>query len=515
MPDRLAILLPYQRRWIADRAQVKVAEKSRRIGMTWTEAADRALGAATAGRAGMDAWYIGYNKDMALEFIETAARWARRFNKAARAIEEIAVADEARDILAYRIRFASGHKIVALSSRPSNLRGKDGCAVIDEAAFHDDLPGLLKAALAFTMWGGMVRIISTHNGAENPFNELVTDIRAGRIPYSLHRVTLDDAIADGLYRKICAELRREWSEDGERAWRREIVEFYGDNAGEELFCVPRASAGAYLSSVIIESRMRAGAPVLRWSVPDEFARRPEEERRAQAQEWCDSFAGPALAALDPGLETCFGEDFGRSGDLTVIWAMQIGADLVRRTPMVIELRNVPFRQQEQILFYVADRMPRMRAGAMDARGNGQYLAETAAQRYGAKIAQVMLSVEWYRDNMPRYKAAFEDGAIEIPRDADILADHRAIVVEQGVARVGAARRKGTDGAERHGDSAIAAALAYFASRIDPAEIAYTPVGIARPAIFAGEGAYHGGFGPGDDDALGARRWRRGFGTGGW
>ena len=73
----------------------------------------------------------------------------------------------AADILAYRIRFASGHKIVALSSRPSNLRGKDGCAVIDEAAFHEDLPGLLKAALAFTMWGGLVRIISTHNGAHN------------------------------------------------------------------------------------------------------------------------------------------------------------------------------------------------------------------------------------------------------------------------------------------------------------------------------------------------------------
>ena len=33
--------------------------------------------------------------------------------------------DERSDILAYRIRFASGHKIVALSSRPSNLRGKE------------------------------------------------------------------------------------------------------------------------------------------------------------------------------------------------------------------------------------------------------------------------------------------------------------------------------------------------------------------------------------------------------
>src|SRR6204780_5759012 len=167
MSEPLSILLPYQRRWLADQSQVKVSEKSRGIGITWTEAADRALGAATTGTPRIGGLYIGYNKDMALEFIEAAARWAVRFNKAAEAVEEIVLEDERSDILAYRIRFASGHKILVLWSRPSNLRGKDGCAVIDEAAFHEDLPGLLKAALAFTMWGGMVRIISTHNGAHS------------------------------------------------------------------------------------------------------------------------------------------------------------------------------------------------------------------------------------------------------------------------------------------------------------------------------------------------------------
>jgi phage FluMu gp28-like protein len=156
------VLLPYQVRWIADDAAVKVAEKSRRVGITWAEAADAALSAAAT--AGMDTWYLGYNRDMAREFVETAAAWARQFNKAAHAIEEVVLDDERRDLLAYRIRFASGHKIVALSSRPSNLRGKQGRAVIDEAAFHDNLPELMKAALAFTMWGGLVRVISTHNG---------------------------------------------------------------------------------------------------------------------------------------------------------------------------------------------------------------------------------------------------------------------------------------------------------------------------------------------------------------
>ncbi|HYB91398.1 MAG TPA: terminase family protein [Candidatus Binataceae bacterium] len=513
MPDRLSILLPYQRRWIADGAQVKVAEKSRRIGATWTEAADCALRAAVAGRGGSDAWYIGYNKDMALEFVETAAMWARRFNKAARAIEEIAVADEDRDILAYRIRFASGRKIVALSSRPSNLRGKDGCAVIDEAAFHDDLPGLLKAALAFTMWGGRVRIISTHNGADNPFNELINDIRAGRLPYSLHRVTLDDAIRDGLYGKICERLKREWSAEGERAWRRELLDFYGDNADEELFCIPRASSGTFLSSMLIESRMRAGIPVLRWSMPSDFSNQPEEHRKSACAAWCDDNLAEPLAAIDPAAATCFGEDFGRLGDLTVIWPLVIGEGLVRRTPLAIELRNIPFRQQEQVLFYVADRLPRLVAGAMDARGNGQYLAEAARQRYGGRIIQVMLTAEWYRDNMPRYKAAFEDAMIELPRDADILGDHRAIAIEQGVARVSDRRTRGADHGQRHGDSAIAAALAYFASRAETNEIAYTPAPAAnRSAETPATGLYGP---PADDDSPIGIRAGRGFGGGAW
>src|SRR5262249_39713789 len=155
-----------------------------------------------------------------------------------------------------------------LSSRPSNLRGKQGRAVIDEAAFHDNLPELLKAALAFTMWGGAVRVISTHNGAHNPFNELVNDVRAGRRPFSLHRVTLDDALADGLYYRICERTGRPYNGAAELEWRKRLFAEYGESAAEELMCVPRASAGAFLSSILIESRMRADAPVLRWEVAE-------------------------------------------------------------------------------------------------------------------------------------------------------------------------------------------------------------------------------------------------------
>ena len=88
---------------------------------------------------------------MAIEFIDACAMWAKAFNRAASEIEEEILQDEDKDILTFNIRFNSGFKIQALSSRPSNLRGRQGNVTIDEAAFHEHLAEVLKAALALTM----------------------------------------------------------------------------------------------------------------------------------------------------------------------------------------------------------------------------------------------------------------------------------------------------------------------------------------------------------------------------
>ena len=457
------ILLPYQRDWTGDPAQVKVIEKSRRIGLSWSEAADDTLHASKS--SGSDVWYIGYNKDMAEEFIDDCAFWARQYDLAAGAVEEEVLEDEDKDILTFRIKFSSGHKIVALSSRPSNLRGKQGVVVIDEAAFHDDLGELLKAAMALLIWGGRVRVISTHDGEDNPFNELVKDIRAGRKPYSLHRVTFDDALEQGLFRRICLKTGREWSPEAEAAWRREIIDLYGDSAREELFCIPSQGSGTFLSRAMVEQCMDTGIRVIRYGQDDDFARRPKPWREKEVADWCADTIEPLLAQLDPKRQSFFGQDFGRSGDLSVIVPLQERQDATFRAPFVLELANMPFEQQKQILFFIVDRLPRFRHGALDARGNGQYLAEVAMQKYGeARITQVMLSEPWYRENMPPYKAAFEDRSILLPRDADIIEDHRAFKVVRGVARIPDTRTTGSDGRKRHGDSGIAGALAWFATR---------------------------------------------------
>ncbi len=155
--DAPPVLLPYQQRWVADTSPLKVIEKSRRTGITWAEASDNVLTAASSAPAGgMNVYYIAYNQDMTVEYIQACAMWARAFNYAASEIEEgfWEEDDDDKHIRTYTIKFPdSGFRIVALSSRPSNLRGRQGIIVIDEAAFHEQLDELLKAALAMLIWG--------------------------------------------------------------------------------------------------------------------------------------------------------------------------------------------------------------------------------------------------------------------------------------------------------------------------------------------------------------------------
>ena len=110
------------------------------------------------------------------------------------------------------------------------------------------------------VWGGQVHIISTHNGAENAFNTLVQDIRAGKLPYSLHRTTFSEAVADGLYERVCLRLGKPATAEGKAEWQADIYRQYGADAAEELDCIPKAGGGTWLSRALIEARAWSSRP---------------------------------------------------------------------------------------------------------------------------------------------------------------------------------------------------------------------------------------------------------------
>lgn len=476
--DPNELLLGYQKRWIADESQLKIAEKSRRTGLTWAEAADDVLIASrNKSDGGSDVFYIGSNKEMAREFIDACAMWASKFNRASGQIQEELFEDEDKDILTYVIYFASGFKIKALSSNPKNLRGMQGVVCIDEAAFHEKLAEVLKAALALTMWGAKVRLISTHNGVDNLFNQLIQDSRAGRKSYSIHTITLDDACREGLYQRICQVSKRPWSVELEAEWKAGLLRETAteEDALEEYYCVPKRSSGGYLPRPLVDRAADKNKVILRFECDARFMEWTEEEREILTLEWLLNEVLPELENLNKDYRHSFGVDFARSGDLSVFAVVATLPNTARNVEITLEIRNCPYNQQRQIMLFVLSKLPRFIGSAFDATGNGGYLAEAALIRYGSSMVEtVQLNDKWYREWMPKYKALYESDLIRIPQNEEIILDQGHIVVINGVPKIDKNRTQGKSG-KRHGDSAVAYCMAVRASYMTGGEIDFIPL----------------------------------------
>ncbi|MBS9780886.1 MAG: hypothetical protein KGV56_00150 [Gammaproteobacteria bacterium] len=461
-----ALLLTYQFKVVFDDSRVIVVEKSRRIGLSWAIACKAVLVAMAS--KGQDVWYVGYNREMAQEFIRDCAFWAKTFGEVTDLFGEATLDNTDKDVLNYGIKFASGFRITALSSKPSNLRGKQGLVIIDEAAFHDQLGELLKAAMALLIWGGQVIIISTHNGVDNPFNQLCEEIRAGKKSYKLFKIVFDEAVKQGLYQRICQMRGIKWTAEKEREWVAGIYQEYGDDADEELRVIPSNSGGAVLSRALLNLRAD-DVPVLTLEKSTSFGEMPKYQRREMIADWCDSELAPLLDDLDATREHVFGQDFARSGDLSVLAPLEISLTTQKRVPFMVELRNIPYDQQEQIVLYILQRLPRFSNACFDATGNGEWLAEAIKDVYGNRIDAVKLNNAWYENNMPAFVAAFEDDDIRIPKNSNVIDDLRSLQRIDGIIKL--PKGKTGNSKDRHGDAAIALALAYTASR---QEIDYVP-----------------------------------------
>lgn len=495
MPDLIddvglpKILLPYQARVVSllDNSATRAlfVEKSRRIGLTWGLAAYAVLRAGRDKSAGgMDVMYISFSQEMTREFVDACAMWARAFSVAAQDAEETLFPDTDkngdRSIAAFRIRFASGFEIMALSSAPRSLRGKQGVVIIDEAAFVDDLAELQKAAMAFLMWGGQVIVCSTHNGAENYFNSQIQDILSGRLPYEHVRIDLDDALRDGLYKRIALVTGAQWSPAAEAKWRQDIIDFYGDGADEELFCIPSLGTGAWMPAPLIEARMTAtDAPVLRLDLPADYLQLPPVTQKSLISPFMEELE-EALGKVDLSLRYSAGFDFARVSDLSVLDLMGIEQQLKRREALSVEMRGVPGKEQILIVGTVLEHVKsRLTGAAFDATGMGWIVAEEMGRRFGLRESEdgsglvwaIKFTEEWYRIHMPPLKAAFEDDMIAIAPDDDHLSDIRAVKVIRGTPRV-PPTREGQAGKKRHGDYLIALALAHFSSRMRHVEYGY-------------------------------------------
>jgi phage FluMu gp28-like protein len=494
-PAKDGFLMKHQQAWVADQSPLKLAEKGRRTGITFAEAFDDVIVANTARSEGGDnTFYIGDTKPKGREFIATCAMFREKLLGAGAIIERFEYSEgldpaTSKTATGYRlVDPVTGNRIEGLSSNPANIRGLQGRVVIDEAAFHPDVVEVMKAVNALLIGFGVIRVISSHNGVANAFNQVIQETRAGIYDYVIHKVTFDDAVANGLYERLARARGRTPTEADKAEWYRRIRRSYGsdlDAMREELDAIPKKSAIQYLSRVLIESCVESDIPVVRLEMASEFGRKPPREREDEIAEWLQAVIEPLLKKLNPRLIHVVGSDFARSGDASTLIPLAIMPNLRRKPPFIIETKNVPFEQQQQIYRFVIRGLRRFSAGAFDATGNGAQVAEHVADHFGhERIHQIKLSSGWYDLNMPKLRKAFEDLMISVPADELIVEDLRMVRLVNGVPMV--PRETGQKG--RHGDSAVAYCLAWFASEQEGyQEFAYEAVTPASAPGKAGLG----------------------------
>ncbi len=487
------IFMAHQTAWVADDSDLKLSEKGRRTGITWAEAQDDTLIAAASREAGGDnVFYIGDTKEKGLEFIGYCAHFAKFIEdtpvdiwEGETQVEYVADGQPVVERLAsYTIRFKSGFRISALASRPAVIRGLQGVVVIDEAAFHPNVKGVIDACNALLIWGGRIRIISTHNGVLNAFNELVKETREGRWNYSLHRVTFDDAVKNGLYERVC--LVRGWkpSAKGKQQWYDKIRGAYGtrvEAARQELDAIPLEGGGTMLPMAWIEACMTSDLKVVRWEPPtaedDKFVDWPEKARRAEMELWLRDNVEPLLDLIPENARTALGGDFAMRVDRSSYTVGYRAPNKVLMAAFTLEMRGCPYDQQRQALFFLYENLKRLGKVVLDARGNGMPLAQESRQKLGRnRVEELMANDAWYMEWTPKLREAFESQMILMGEDADHKSDLKQFQMSpNGVWKIPQSiRNVGSDGGKRHGDFGISLLNFFVAADADVIEYDYTP-----------------------------------------
>ncbi|MDO8940892.1 MAG: terminase family protein [Methylicorpusculum sp.] len=452
-PD--AIFLPFQEQWIKDDARLKLMEKSRQIGVSWSTAYKADERTAQAGQK-WDQWVSSRDDLQARLFIEDCKMWAKVLQIAAADLGE-RVIDEKAKLTAYVLEFSSGRRIHSMSSNPDAQAGKRGGRILDEFALHPDPRKLWSIAYPGITWGGSMEIISTHRGSHNFFNSLIREVREHGNPknISLHRVTLQDALDQGFLYTLQKALPKDHEVQAmdEAAYFDFIKSGCADEESflQEYMCEPADDDAAFLEYDLIAGCEYAAGEA--WEYPDLV--RGERYRPPQS-----AASGPLFAGLD----------IGRKKDLTVLWVLEKLGDVLY-TRLIIELKNMPKPDQEKIIWPVLAQMNR---ACFDATGLGIGWTDDAQRVFGQyRIEGVTFTGRVKETLAYPVRGMMQDKKLRIPYTPQIRADLRAVTkVTTAAGNIRFTAERSENG---HADRFWALALAVHAAQNGTTGNTYTPL----------------------------------------
>ena len=424
-----AIFLPFQAAWIEDTKRLKLMEKSRQIGISWSTAYAADQRTAVQG-ARYDQWVSSRDDIQARLFLEDCKLWAVAMNVVAQDLGE-QVIDETEKHTAYVLRFANGRRIHSMSSNADAQAGKRGSRILDEFALHPDPRKLWTIASPGITWGGSLEVISTHRGSHNYFNSLVREVKEGGNPkrISLHTVTLQDALDQGFLWKLQQNLpvedeRQEMAEADYFDW---VKSGCADEESflQEYMCQPADDDAAFLEyDLIAASEYAAGA------------------------NWTATEGGELFAGID----------IGRKRDLTVLWVVERLGDVLY-TRHVEALRNMSKPDQEKVLWPWMERCART---CIDYTGLGIGWGDDAQRRFGTYSVELVTFTPRVKESLAYpVRAQMEDRRLRIPHEGQIRADLRSVTKQ--VTAAGNVRFTAERTPDGHADRFWALALAIHAA----------------------------------------------------
>ncbi|MFI3218371.1 MAG: terminase family protein [Methylococcales bacterium] len=436
IPDNpKGLFLRDQEKWIKDGSRLKLMEKARQIGISWSTAYAADERTAKAG-ARHDQWVSSRDDLQARLFIEDCKMWARLLNIAAADLGET-VLDEKKKITAYVLEFSSGRRIHSMSSNPDAQAGKRGGRILDEFALHPDPRKLWSIAYPGITWGGSMEIISTHRGSHNFFNQLIREIKENGNPKKIshHRITLQDALEQGFLYKLQQAL----PSDDEIQTMDEAAYFDFIRSGcadeesfqQEYLCNPADDDSAFLEYDLIAS--------CEYGAAEQWEYLLEDLKTAK---------GTLVAGID----------IGRKSDLTVIWVMEKLGDVLY-TRMIIELQNMRKSDQEKVFYPL---IPYMQRVCLDYTGLGIGWGDDAQDKFGKYRIECVTFTNRVKESMAyAFRGKFEDKKIRIPFNPKVRADLRAI--KKTTTAAGNIRFMAERTTEGHADRFWAGALAVLAA----------------------------------------------------
>lgn len=409
----------YQRAALEDRARFKALMWSRQTGKGFAIALEinaDILQAEAAGAA-VD-WLIVSRSLIAARQLGRKVRGiGRAMTQAAQLVEpKLADLGESQTELTY----PGGSRVLILSSSPDAAVGFTGNVVIDEIDTHKQAFELFGNTFPVVSTGQHRLIITSTPRGRRVMHKLWTDARKEGSPWSFHRLTIHEAVAQGcdqdpvlLRRGILDEIK----------WRQEyLCEFVDD----EICWLPwELIAGCTSDEASLE-----------------LHRRDTE-------------------STEPGAPVYAGWDVARWNHLSVLWvARKLGSRLV--TCGVHVMQRMPFDAQIERVQAVlaAPAGSRCHRLCIDATGMGEMVAEQAAKRVRCRVEGVKMTGPVKEVLAGDLRRLMEERNLLIPDDEQVTSDLHSL--RRTLTAAGNPRFEGeADGS--HADRFWAAALCVHAA----------------------------------------------------